>query len=77
MNQDRGFVLKPEEFIIGQKAHNIDEVLEILEKNEKDFSGIQLETAEEMQEVLRTFFDGGMIASKGPFTKGHFKRGIE
>ena len=36
-----------------------------------------LETAKEMQEVLRAFFDGGMIVSKGPFTKGHFKRGIE
>jgi putative protease len=36
-----------------------------------------LETKEEMQEVLRAFFNGDMIRSKGPFTKGHFKRGIE
>ncbi len=36
-----------------------------------------LETKEEMQEVLRAFFDGDLISLKGPFTKGHFKRGIE
>ena len=36
-----------------------------------------LETKQEMQEVLRAFFDGDMIDLKGPFTKGHFKRGIE
>ncbi|MBQ7863128.1 MAG: U32 family peptidase [Lachnospiraceae bacterium] len=36
-----------------------------------------LETKEEMQEVLRAFFEDDFIASKGPFTKGHFKRGIE
>ncbi len=36
-----------------------------------------LETVEEMQEVLRAFFEGDIIAFKGPFTKGHFKRGIE
>ncbi len=36
-----------------------------------------LESKEEMKEVLRAFFDGDMIALKGPFTKGHFKRGIE
>lgn len=36
-----------------------------------------LETKEEMQEVLRAFFEADVIALKGPFTKGHFKRGIE
>lgn len=35
------------------------------------------ETKEEMQEVLRAFFEDDLVASKGPFTKGHFKRGIE
>lgn len=36
-----------------------------------------LESKEEMQEVLRAFFGGDLISLKGPFTKGHFKRGIE
>ena len=35
------------------------------------------EVKEEMQEVLRAFFDNNLINLKGPFTKGHFKRGIE
>lgn len=36
-----------------------------------------LETKEEMQEVLRAFFEDDFVTLKGPFTKGHFKRGIE
>ncbi len=35
------------------------------------------ETGQEMKEVLDAFFLGKSIPGKGPFTKGHFKRGIE
>lgn len=36
-----------------------------------------LESPEEMKEILNDFFAGKSISGKGPFTKGHFKRGIE
>ncbi len=35
------------------------------------------ETPEQMTEVLKAFFTGTKCLGKGPFTKGHFKRGIE
>lgn len=35
------------------------------------------ETPEQMEEVLNAFYTGIACPGKGPFTKGHFKRGIE
>ena len=35
------------------------------------------ETPEEQKEVLDAFFAGRSVSGKGPFTKGHFKRGVE
>ena len=35
------------------------------------------ESPEEMKAVLEAFLSGEMSPGKGPFTKGHFKRGIE
>lgn len=35
------------------------------------------ENQAEMQEVLDAFTSGRSVSGKGPFTKGHFKRGIE
>lgn len=35
------------------------------------------ETAEEMSSVLEAFATGTQCSGKGPFTKGHFKRGVE
>ncbi len=35
------------------------------------------ETGQEMKTVLNDFFSGRSVSGKGPFTKGHFKRGIE
>lgn len=35
------------------------------------------ETPEEVTQVLEAFFAGTQCPGKGPFTKGHFKRGIE
>ncbi|MBQ8627312.1 MAG: CDP-glycerol glycerophosphotransferase family protein, partial [Agathobacter sp.] len=37
MNQDRGFVLGPEEFIIGPAAYTIEEFAETLQKYREDF----------------------------------------
>ncbi len=36
-----------------------------------------LESPEEMKLVLASFFNGTACEGKGPFTKGHFKRGVE
>ena len=36
-----------------------------------------LETKEEMKEALDAFFESRSIVGKGPYTKGHFKRGLE
>ena len=38
MEQDRGFVLKPEEFIIGPAAYNIVQLIDVLEDNKDDLS---------------------------------------
>ncbi|MBR6644096.1 MAG: U32 family peptidase [Lachnospiraceae bacterium] len=35
------------------------------------------ETPVEQKEVLDAFFAGRSVSGKGPFTKGHFKRGVE
>ena len=35
------------------------------------------ETGEETADILNSFFAGSACNGKGPFTKGHFKRGIE
>ena len=35
------------------------------------------ETAQEMKIILQDYFAGRSVYGKGPFTKGHFKRGIE
>ena len=36
-----------------------------------------LETAEEMKAVLESYFKGSACVGAGPYTKGHFKRGVE
>ena len=36
-----------------------------------------LKSGQEMKTVLDDFFAGRNASGKGPFTKGHFKRGIE
>lgn len=36
-----------------------------------------LENCQEMKQVLSDFFAGRTVSGKGPFTKGHVKRGIE
>lgn len=38
MNQDRGFVLKPEEFLIGPDVYSIDEMLGVFIENKDDFA---------------------------------------
>lgn len=36
-----------------------------------------MESTEEMEQVLTAFASGSAYSGKGPYTKGHFKRGIE
>ena len=36
-----------------------------------------MENRSEMEQVLRAFFSGSPYSGKGPYTKGHFKRGID
>lgn len=52
MNQDRGFVLGPDEFIIGPAAYNIDEMLEILQKYQNDFADMLPENEEALFEKV-------------------------
>jgi len=35
------------------------------------------ESAKEVTEVLDSFFTGSQYQGQGPYTKGHFKRGVE
>lgn len=48
MNQDRGFVLKPEEFIIGQAAYTTEEIVEVLQKYKDNFQNMLPENEDEI-----------------------------
>lgn len=48
MNQDRGFVLKPEEFLIGPAVYSMDEMLEVLSENKEDFLKMLPENEDEL-----------------------------
>lgn len=47
-NQDRGFVLKPEEFLIGPDVYSIDELVELFQKNKEDFNQMLPENEDEI-----------------------------
>ncbi len=48
MNSDRGFVLSPEEFLIGPAAKSADELLKVFSENAQDFSKMLPENEEEI-----------------------------
>ena len=48
MNQDRGFVLSAEEFIIGSAAYDIEQMVDILKRYKDDFSKMIPENEEEL-----------------------------
>ena len=52
LNQDRGFVLKPEEFLIGPAVFSIEELTETLEKHMDDFSKMLPQNEEQLFEKV-------------------------
>lgn len=52
MKDDRGFVLQPEEFIIGPATYNINELIQLLNENKKDFSLMLPQNEDELFEKI-------------------------
>ena len=52
MEEDRGFVLKPEEFIIGPATYSISEMVQELQKYKEDFSKMLPDNEEELFEKV-------------------------